>query len=268
MGFPQTHDELERDIARQTRIVLETADADDERALRRRGDALWLLGEDLFRLGRFEESVPICDEAAETLWPFVDERHSAVHARWRQATTLTVLGRCLEALTVVERLVKDIGPDWKAPSLPDLMPLVLGLWVGLLEEVDRQGEVESRADQVIALLEDGNTPGQKMVLARVLLAKAAAVEDRGDTNCALAVLDDVIVRASAEVSGDLAGEFRSLLVAAMVKRGLVLELAGRSDQALSAFDEVLVKYGATPDSDFDDDLGTARASRTRLLSGA
>ena len=275
MGFPQTKAELTQAIDAQRKFLSGTESATDDETLRERGYALWKIGEQLLRLHRIEPSprdaeledaVTMLDDAAATLWPFSSERHTAVYARWRQAITLDALGRADEGVEVLNTLVAEIGLDWNEPNYPDLMPVILGALIGLQRDCGHMDAAESVADAAIERFSDGTTPAERTLLGISHRAKASAAEVRGDTDAALALLNEVVTRCSDVEGAPYPDELLSQVAQALVRSAVLLEMVGRRKEAVAAYDEVIARCaamtGVNPNIDWA--VATARGGKKRL----
>lgn len=238
VAVPDNDIELERQVIEQRLVLEDTGDGVDDATLRVRGEALRRLGEALFRLGRREEAAACFAEAAATLWLFDDERGTAVYARHRQAMALAHLGRDREALDVLNALIAEIGVDWSDPDLPDLMPLVFGLWIGLLRDSGFADEAEDAADVVLGWPDGGTTPTKRLTIAIALHEKATAEVLRGNLDEALDFLEDAASCCAGEQPGPFEAEFRSQLAGGLVMRAFIFEHSGDSGAALAGYQEV------------------------------
>jgi len=265
MGFPETNDGLEQQVREKRAFLSETAGVSDEPTARKRGDALWMLGEDLFRLGRFEEAAVRFDEAASTLWKFEDERGTFVDARMRQGLALASLGRDLDALDVLDGLVGEIGIEWSDPKNPDTMALVLGLWLGLLRERGVVDKVDEVADVVLGWDRSQTTLMQRLTLAIALSGKAWVEMLHSRAAEALVFLDELIQLCAEEEGGKYGERFLEHLVSGLVARAYALEQSGQAEAAIAGYEAALVRgAGSRGDPDIDRILDAARTGKMRV----
>lgn len=239
MTSPDDMSAIEKHLDDQRAIVIETVGATDEQTVRRRGDALWRVGEDLFQLERYDEAAVRLGEAAEVLWPFEAERSTAVFARARQATALEVLGRDQDAFEVMADLVGEIGLDWDDRGHPHVMALVLAQWVEYLPAMGLAEQVPEVADAVLQRFPADREPWERMAVGRALRQKAIFKVMEGNWTDALVVLDELVRRCPVEQQDAYRDESVTRLVAGLTIRGFVLEQLGRPLTAISFYDEAL-----------------------------
>ncbi len=243
MAFPTDVGGLQRRLDEQRAILAGTAGAIDERTVRKRGDALWTMGEDLLRLGQLEEGADRLGEAAATLWPFEQDRGLAVLACSRQATALMNLDRDDDAYEALKGAIEKIGLEWSDPHVPDLMPLALADWLDLLHGKAYSGEslTETAVEVADVVLRRyaGDTPTQRIAIGRALRWKAVSAIMQADWPETLVFCDDVIRRCPVEEDDAVRGSSVEMWLSALTTRGFVLEQLARRDEALASYEEAL-----------------------------
>lgn len=264
MGFPDTKEGLEQQIAEQRAFLSTTDGATDDETLRDRAYALWTIGEDLMRLERFQEASIQHNEAAAAFWPFGDDRHVAVHARCRQAAALAALGRNEDAVALLDAVVEEIGLDWDPPSSSDAMPHLLDVWMQLLRDLGSVDRAEDVADVVLRRVRYGTTPVQRLAIVHALRQKALGALSRGGFTEAIAFLDELIERGLEERSGEFDAEFASAIASGLVLRAFAYERSGDPEQALADCDQALTRFGGASGAGIEGVLADARGRRFRL----
>src|SRR5579863_9891993 len=243
MSVPADRGAIEGQINEQRAIVMQTAGATDETSVRKRGHALWKLGQDLLQIGCYDEAAARLGEAAESLWTFTEWRSTAVLARAQQATALEAGGRDQEAFDLMSDLIEEIGLDWNEPESPHVMAFVLAQWVGYLPAMDRAEQVEEVADVILERFPTDSTDWQRLAVGRALRQKAISRVMEGDWGDALALLDELVERCPEEQNDAYRDESLMLLVASLTMRGFVLEQLGRTGEAMGSYDDA-IRIGA------------------------
>ena len=263
---------LRREIWRYKAVARVTARSRGEEALARRGFLLWRLGELLFESGRVEEAVRYAAQAATVLEDLPTWHALAMHARARQGIGLYTLGRLEESLAVLDEvivsrelvpeLLDGARPELRGMRLPDAIAGALAGKVFTLERLGRRDEADAIADILIDEFDPGMTQEQRLFVAKAFLRRGRFARLRGEVDIAMTALDDALSRGSEVANAD----FAQVVSEALIEQGLLLEVVGRNDEALAAFDEVVRRFGSASEPWLQEAVGNAVRSRTRLTS--
>lgn len=267
---------LRRDVAHWEAIVRETDGAGDEDSLERRALASFRLGHAFFGVGRYEESVEHSALAATILVRFPPLHAVTVHALALQGGALFMLGRDEESVAVCDQVIAVRNP---APELLDqLEPGLSGIAVrrrdyiadawwtkaAALDRLGRLQEADASAKGLIEEFDPGETPPQRYVIAGAFLRRGRLARARGDLAGALAALEGVLVRC-AEPESD---KFAHIDCMAVFERGSVLEEAGRNDEAVAAYDELVTRFSSMKDPDIREAVADATRLQSKLVDRA
>lgn len=260
MPFPKDRRGLELEVHRCEVLLQETVHPRDVAVFRKRGIAVWELGENLFRLGRHEESAERLEEAVSVLRDVPSLGWLVVHALIRRSNALSALGRNQESLDILDRAI-ELGDT--APHVPDMIPLAMGLRMFLLEMLGREDDAYGAAKSLIDEVEPGETQKQKSLVASALVVQGTVELARGRHGQALAIFDEALVRCS---NGQEGTDFEGPLAEAMLGKALVLEEAGRTQEAIDTYDKAFRQLAYASDPAAREAIAKARKRRASLVA--
>jgi tetratricopeptide (TPR) repeat protein len=254
-------EELRLGITEQARIVSELAEAIDPASVRKRAVAHWRLGRLHLRLAEYEEAADNYATALPVLWLSEATWSWAVNATGQRAVALLRLERYREALDELDKLVGRVGFSWAEEGetglTADLVPIALGPWLWLMEQLGAFDEAYSRADDLISAYDPPRGQMQKLVLAGAFEIKGTVAQARGEHLEALALLGKAISHAEGSDDSGLRGVWAD----ATLKLAMVLESCGRTDEARTAYERILAEAGAAIEPAI---MATVQDARKRL----
>ncbi|MGJ7553976.1 tetratricopeptide repeat protein [Variovorax sp. RB3P1] len=163
---------------------------------------------------------------------------------------------CLQVADQIEAGLADAAPELRAEGVRALTLFFDGL--GLDEQA-------RRAELVGWLLErygrDASSQVRRMAAVRAY-DWAVGLRDQGDGAAALAACDRLL----ATFAGDIDAAVRRTLASALLNKGFVLlELLGRADDALAAYEQLMIDLRDAGTSELQDMLGKATSGRAACL---
>jgi tetratricopeptide (TPR) repeat protein len=209
---------------------------------------------DLQDAGDIARAEPLYDEVLERAASVTNPgvRRAAMWAASRKALLLSYRGAPDQAIVMLDELL--VGLAARDPDNQGDFTWVLAEKLEVLKSAARFDEVLVVADELIARLEGRNDHDARITVVRALLAKAQALgglarlEDQSEvfgqlaeayTDEALEVLAYWI--ASPAVDGEGRG-WRRRLASNLILRAAVLHEAGRTEESLEAFDELIERF--------------------------
>lgn len=263
---------IRSEVLRHRASILVTARANDPRSLRRRGRTLWRLGTLHFRLGEFEKAASYSGEAADILRSQPAEWTIALYARGRQAAALFQLGRHEETVTCLDMVISSRsevlellgrktpkGVRWE-DSIADL----LALKIAAFNRLGRKDDADVAAGLVIEGFGNGGTRQQRLLVAQALVTRGRRARSKGDTENALAALEDASRRCAAVENSDFALTYCN----AVLERGALLDELGNAEGALAAYREVANRFASASEPWLQEAVESATRLRTELTARA
>jgi len=251
--FSSDPEVLERAVVHARGVLRElkaqrTADADERRA-----EALWKLGEALFKLRRYSEALGPLEEAEhaaallpewETIW---------ARSRTLRAGVLVVLKRWAEVVELTGELIR-VGD-----SLNDPYFVQAGLRARLLalKALGRWRDAAEAASVLREELPAEHTPWTREHLREALLIQAWAAQRAGNPESGLPLADEAITLAVEE-------QDREPLYLALVQRAELLYAAGRGAEARETLQKVIDTFRNGPEDFAMGAVATARGRKLRM----
>lgn len=258
------------------------AETGDDASAERRAGVLWDLGRDLMKLGRVSAEAGQSNESwrcyteaarhlreAETIRRRLGLAPAAVfEVAVDHGSVLIRLDRRVEAAGVLGRAITEVGVDGEvyvaASASPEiaakLFSSIVGVWLDMLDPLERCEEAAAAADAVIAAFEPGTSEKRREVLASAYQTRAGATLARGDRAAALSALEEAIKRCD----GEQGLGFMRTQAEAMGTRALLLSELGRTDEALAACDEVLARFGSVRNEEAQRAVTATRDVKAKL----
>jgi tetratricopeptide (TPR) repeat protein len=234
-------------------ILRATEGAEDETSVRHRGLALWNLGEALCALGRLEEAADRLGQAGAALLPGQADRAAAAYGR--QAQALLSLARYEEAGQVLDRLIALAN---SVPVARELLPNLLVERIIALEGSGRSDKAYAAASRLIDDRGSSSAPDDRSLVVRTLVLQATVARSLGRLDLAQAALAAAIERCD----GDPA--LVDHLAEAMIKRGMLFEEVGLTDDAMLAYSGILNMSERAPDPRLDRAVAQAQRRLSAL----
>jgi tetratricopeptide (TPR) repeat protein len=266
LGSRTDEDELRRGIAELAAEVRETAEATDPASVRKRARALWGIARRLMKLEEYSEAVSRYQEAEVLLWGLGTEFECelAVSAAGRRAAALLRLKRYRGAADAIDELVGRVDLNWAGSDASgltaDLVPIAVGPWTWLLEQIGDLDRAHAAADMLIAAYDPPSTDLRRLVVASAFQTKGNVAQAHGDDNGALSSFADAIRHSSGSTDPGLLDVFAD----ATYKRGTLLQHSGRGDEAFAAYEAVVANCDGATAPSTRQTLRKARSAKAKL----
>ena len=178
-----------------------------------------------------------------------------------QANSLAEGGDAVSANELYEQVVSERRPEDSRRSMDSLRAAVLNSKSLLLLENNRAREAIDDCDRLLRLFGKRSNEFLKEQVVSALWCKASALIELGGPTQAVLVLSEALAYiASADVPIS-----RSVVAAIVQSRGHALLRAGRRDDALAAFNQVVTQLGKSWQPGLSGTLGAALLSKSHAL---
>jgi tetratricopeptide (TPR) repeat protein/predicted transcriptional regulator len=257
-----THGQLEEAIVVCDQIVARTAPHKDGEQRRTTAQALLTKGMLLGQLNRSDEAIVIYDQLMERFG-----RSAAREVLVLVATALVNKGVRLDALGRFDEeldVYTDVLDRFRMNSLPEIEEKVAVAMVNrgnTLEKLGRSKEAVQAYEQVVDTYGEEKLPE---LVAQVVLAlsnRAATLVRTGKLPEALATFDDIARRFQ---DSELVKV--SVVVEALVNKGVVLYQLNQPQEALDVFVSVVTKYGGLDSADVAPHLAKSMLNEGTILT--
>jgi tetratricopeptide (TPR) repeat protein len=251
--FSDDPEVLEEIVAHERRVLTEVPTERTDETDEARARALWRLGESLYRLRRFSDSLEPLEEAEHAAslipgWELIWAR-----ARCVRAGSLVGLRRWAEAAELTDELV-EIG-DWM--NEPYYVQRGLSARVIALKGLGRWQEAAAAAIALRKSLPADLSPTQKGALREALLTQAWAARKAGDPESGVPINEEAIVLARD-------AQDREPLYRALLQHAELLHAAGRSAEARETLQTVIDTFRGGPEDFAISAVAVARGLKLRM----
>ena len=159
-----------------------------------------------------------------------------------EAETLKDAGRASEAIEIYDQVIEGLGPEGNLEAYPQLIIALMGKFL-LLYTVGQSREAIAVCDYLLDLI-GTRTDSAFSILAGVALGlKGFALLELDDMEASLDTWDQALASINAVELAELDNPVAAIFI---VIRGFLHMLRGQSEEALTAFDEVVTRFSTAP----------------------